>query len=164
MYVAGPEDKFHFYVETCKWKWKGTKFKPKYTFLFLNVLPLHTHFYFIVKLRLNKLLRKLAWNSPSWRRWSVTSIFILISLFRFLCYISIFVLDLLCVLCILLWHLKFPLIWPYLNKTAQKWLFFFFFLVRVDYPDPSSTLPPLVFGPLWATTNIMKQPLFNNFF
>lgn len=35
-------------------------------------------------------------------RYISTSIFILISLFLFLCYISIFVLDLLCVLCILL--------------------------------------------------------------
>lgn len=47
------------------------------------------------------------------------------------------------------------------EKTAQKCLFF---LVRVDYADPSNTLPPLVFGPLCATTNIMKHPLFNNFY
>lgn len=50
------------------------------------------------------------------------------------------------------------------EQNCSKVTLFFFFLVRVDYPDPSSTLPPLVFGPLWATTNIMKQPLFNNFF
>lgn len=50
------------------------------------------------------------------------------------------------------------------QNCSKVTLFFLLLLLRVDYPDPSNTLPPLVFGPLCATTNIMKQPLFNNFY
>lgn len=45
------------------------------------------------------------------------------------------------IVCFMYTAVKFPLIWPYLNKTAQKWLFFFFSKGWLPWPQqyPSST-------------------------